>query len=417
MLSTDEAPRLLDAFLRILGREPWLKRYRTLRQQVRGNPLMAEFVARHHDLELAMGRWLEAEASGGPLSPHIRTPSDYALFSFVAAVSQVYGELEAAGRNRLVGTLRDGLNTDRGLRPFQNEIETAIHLIRAGFDVVFWDMEQGDGFDFLAVRDNIELEVECKSVSGDLGKRVHTRRMLDFSRHVRAALTETLDRLNGGRLVRVSVADRLPAQPALLEEMARDVRSALVGIPCRSAAHTIDVQHFELTGTPFESSAALTREAMAQFLETQLGRSDLYAFSDDRRGKAAVVVVVESEHRDGVIGELLRDLKKAAGQFSKSRAAIVVVQFLELEANAFRELARRESENPRNASALQVATHRFLDSPGRSHVHTVLYRSHGVLTQKDLTSIQERGLTYPVTNPRHPHATDKRYRLFPIEQD
>ena len=68
--------------------------------------------------------------------------------------------------------LVDGLQSDKGLLPLQHEMTTITHLLLNGFNVTCHDLENNGGFDFLASRDGVEVEVECKMVSGDIGKQL-----------------------------------------------------------------------------------------------------------------------------------------------------------------------------------------------------------------------------------------------------
>jgi hypothetical protein len=415
-LTTDEAPALFEKFVSLIGPDPWTKRYHMLRQQIQHNPLMAQYVRARHTLELGIGQRLEALAAGGPLPFRADTPVDNMVFSFLGPVVQIHAQLGEGGKKRLAGILRDGLNTDRGLRPFQNEIETATHLVHAGFDVTFWDLERGGGFDFLAERGDVALEVECKSVSGDLGRKVHTRRMLDLAARIRRTMVadDVLGRVSGGRVVRVSVPGRLPAHPSFLDDVAQKVTGAVLGddVPPQPA-YALDVRQFELAKSPFAQSEPVTEDAVRAFVDTLFGEANVHAFAAVRPTQAAIVVVVDSQQRDRVLGKLVRDLKEAAAdQFSGTRAGALVVQFLELDAEALLQVARRDSTDPSRASALQIATNVFFNTPARAHVHTVVYRSHGVLMETPLGGVQEQGPTYSFTNPHHPCAVDRRYQLF-----
>jgi hypothetical protein len=417
-LPMEEAPEFFDRFLRMIGPQPWQKRYRNLLEQVRANPLLGELVARRHGIELSIGRLLETHDAQGGLPADLDTPEDYAALSFITPVVWIYDSLSQAGKVRVDGVLRGGLNTHQGLRPFENEIETATHLMHADFDVTFWDLEGRPGFDFLAVRDGVELEVECKSISGDLGRQVPQRGLRELSDRVRRGLNGVPGGVTGGWLVRATLPARLPKDPAGLERVAANVKAALMGgAPPSPEVCETDVRAFDLAASPFPvpEPTDVTKEKVRGFVDEQLGLSNVSTFSLSAPGKGALVVVVTSRKPDRVIGELVRTLKDAAkGQFSRRRPAVLAVQFLELEAEDMLELARQDSHDPAKARALQRATSLFFESPGRAHMHTVVYRSHGTLTSTGL-DVQERGPTYTFTNPAHPYAEDPRCRPFPIE--
>jgi len=416
-LGTHGAPELFDRFLSIIGPEPWRKRYRNLLQQAQNNPLMRGFIGRRHVVELITGDLLKQGAAGRPIAIDLNSRDHYTTFSFVAGVVLIYDGLSDAGKKRLAGSLLGGLNTDQGMRPLQNELETATHLMNVDFDVVFNDLEGGvPGFDFLATRDGVELEVECKSVSGDLGRQVHERRMADLSAAIQRQL-QTSDAPEGGWLVRLKIPARLPSDPATLEAIAGSVIGTIAGGPSSEfAGCRAELIPFDLAASPFSGdSDAVTEDVVRHFTDEQLGSPNPSVFVAFAPRKRAIVVAVESDKRDRVVGQLIETLKDVAkGQFSGSRAAILVVHFLELDADAMLELARHDQTDPAKAPALQLATNLFFRSEARSHIHTVVYRSRGTLNSTALAGVQEQGPTYSFTNRSHAHGGDPRYMPFRV---
>lgn len=60
-------------------------------------------------------------------------------------------------------------------------LKVAAHLKSRGFSACFHDLESGGGFDFLAFSNTIHLEVECKFLSADIGRKLHRRRVYDLA--------------------------------------------------------------------------------------------------------------------------------------------------------------------------------------------------------------------------------------------
>lgn len=421
-LSVESIPYLLNRFLGIIGPDPWIKRYRSLRAEMQANPLLRPYFGERHGLELRLGQILEGERKEGDLAD----PGDYALLSFVAPVVLIYDRLTDRGKKRVEGHLRDGLNvTDRGLRPFKAEIETVTHLMAKGFDVSFQDMDHGGGFDFLATRNGTEIEVECKSVSGDLGRQIHHRRMIGLSWYVWPIIQPSLASLSGGRLIRVLLPARLHGRPEVFAEIAETTRSVLrAGASVATDVCSAESREFDLAGTPFASTdpTAVTQETVQGLLDRELGHGSHHVFFGFRPGRSVIALVVESQKPDSVVGGLMRDLKTAARtQFTGERPAVLVVQFLELSAANLLELASHDTTDPTKASALQLASNLFFENPARSHIHTLVYRAQSELRVSAARSAdrvdhsyQEQGPTYSFKNPNHPLRNDPRYSLFPV---
>ena len=283
-LDVGYAPGLLDRFLSIIGHDPWVKRHRSLQEQIRANPLMAPYIADAHGIEMQLGHLLQQNRR-----LEFSDPGDYGLFSFIAPFVSLHERLSSAGRRRVEGALRGGLNTHDGLRSLKSEVETATHLVRRGFDVTPNDIEQGGGFDFLAARGGIELEVECKTASGDLGRQVHRRRMMELSWRVSPVIQKALSSVRGGRLGRVVLPGKLlgrDVQERLATAIERTVDQA-ESLSTEDCA--IEWRPFDLAGTPFASGDgdAVTNDAVMAFLERELGHSNRHAFVRYRPGRSA----------------------------------------------------------------------------------------------------------------------------------
>jgi hypothetical protein len=266
-LNVNSIPDLVARFRGILGDPPWQKRASSLRARLRSNPLLQPVMRRYHMIELRMGEVLTDNAT----DIDVRKIDDYRLLSFIAPVVQIYEAINDTGKTRIAGALRDGLNTDRGLLPF---------------------LEGRAGFDFLATRDGAELEVECKSVSGDLGRKIHKRQMAELANRIDSGI------------------DRDELQATALKAI-----DDVIG-PARN-------RHFVVA---------------------------------TRSNHAAVIVSLESALEDRMLAELMRDLKQSArDQFTKTRPGALVVYFLDLEADDLEEVAALQTSTELQAPRVPIA--------------------------------------------------------------
>jgi hypothetical protein len=182
----------------------------------------------------------------------------------------------------------------------------------------------------------------------------------------------------------------------------------------------VELTRFDIAGTPFNGTGPPDQDDIQAFARQQLGADNTSVLALVRPRQKAIVVVAESRRPDRVLRGITRQLKDAAQtQFSRTRPAVLAVQFVDLSAGEMLELARADSSDPARASGLQLASSAFLDSPKRDHIHTVVYRALG--TPSRTTShrgdvveqaVAESAPSYVFRNPGHPLATDARYRAF-----
>jgi hypothetical protein len=412
-----EVAQLLESLIQITGIEPWNRRFEWLHRELAENPFMEEWLRERCSIEWTFNEVLCSQ----PLTPHspfrIENMAQYELVAFAAGVVRIYEHLSANGKHRLRGMLLDGIKEDKGLLSIQHEVSTAVHLMIRGFDVEFHDLEQGGGFDFVARKDNVEIEVECKMFSADLGRKIHRRRAAVLFRELASTLAQIYRSASIGLIVRIKIPDRLTPSPEQHREIDQALRFGILGGNAFAQTESIEVQvlDFPIENSSFNKNPEqISRREIQDFIRAHTGCSNsnlMIQFSPSQR---AIVLSLESRKSDEVLNGMHRQLREAAkGQFTKTRPAILAVQLHDLTAEQFADLAQSDSPWRGNATGLQLMTSDFLQSPSRAHIHSVAYRSHSVLTDAEGQKRAE-GLSYQIGNGYHPLYKDPKYSVFGI---
>ena len=345
----------------------------------------------------------------------IEVRDEQALFIQLAAMVVLsYERSTQTGQQRLKGMLRDALNKDFGLASLGYEMGVACHLMHKQFDVDFNDMEgQRPAFDFLATRDGLSVEVECKFITGDIGRKVHRSlcyRLVDSLRGT--ATRQYVGRLRTGLLVRLVVPGRLARNQEQQETLSTLIKETLLGRkPLKTDSAHISVSEFDSTfAAEWVTAGELDQDRMRRTLAEKLGLSNknMGVFV---QGQGVVVVVVDSDEQDNVLGAIQAELLNSAkGQLSGNRPGILSCHLADVRGDQLASLARRDRE----VTGLELMTAELLAR--RPHVHSVVYTAPpGVASQ--LSAMSDRllepsigvsGLAYRVLNPRHPMADDQR---------
>ena len=140
------------------------------RQHTQGDALLAAHYEETYALAFALADACAYRRNTG------RVPSGDAhkeLFSFAVPAMRIHQRLPEEAKPAFEGKLRDLVNGTFGARPLAYEIGMATHLMAKGCDVEFADYGGTAQFDLLARKDGSELEIECKTTSGDTGRKVH----------------------------------------------------------------------------------------------------------------------------------------------------------------------------------------------------------------------------------------------------
>ncbi|PFH10965.1 hypothetical protein BCF11_3401 [Collimonas sp. PA-H2] len=415
-----EVADLLQALMQITGTEPWKRRFDWIQRELNENPLMKDWLWERCAIEWTM-REILSDQSLKPNQPFkLQTQAQFELVAFAAGTVRCHKLLSESGRRRLRGVLLDGLKEDKGLLSIQHEITTAVHLMVRGFDVEFQDMEHGGGVDFVARKDEVEIEVECKMFSADLGRKIHRRRSATLYRALEDVLVETYNSATKGLIVAVTIPDRLTPAPERHREIEKAVRKALLQDEALTETEhcAVRIWDFSINDSPFNKAPEeISRQAVDQFVRTHTRRSNgnlMILFSPRRR---VVILSLVSEKQDKVLDGMRRQLRDAAkGQFSGTRPAMLAVQLHALTADQLINLAQLDSSSRAVATDLQIMTSDFLQRPSSTHIHTIVYRSHVVVDSGGSDGTTHGvGPSYLIKNRNHPLYGDPRYWLFSVE--
>jgi hypothetical protein len=344
--------------------------------------------------------------------PSMNGPGDdqyYQLYSFAFAVVRAHARLSSRGQTRLCGSLRDGLKSDYGLAPVALEMAVAVHLWAANFDVEFTDMEGRGQFDFLASGAGIELEIDCKAVSCDIGRSIHRNHMLDLLQRCQPAIQMCLARRRG-TILRITIPAALHAREDYMMGVATLANAAAQQEQTLSTdgIATVGVTRFQLEQGPFHHQRRPTQIELANFIDQSTGNSNPHAISIHRPGEAAVVITIDSNRPDKVVEGIYRSLKDSAErQFTRTRPAVLAVQLTDLINSQLIGLAAREH-------GLAAIAHRLFAGSDRQHLFGVAFLSPSrSLTETSLADqqaarIQNHGSAVLFRNHKHPLAADSR---------
>ncbi len=412
---TAEIPGLIERMLGITGPEPWVKRLEWLDRELAENPYMEGWLKDRFGLEFALQRWL-VSAEQGMVSDARPDADTYELLAFATGVASIHPRLSAKAQKRFRGQLLDGLKSDTGLLPLQLEVTTITHLVRGGYAVEVHDLEAGGGFDFLATKGGQEVEVECKMLSGDIGRQIHKRPYAKLCQRLTPVLERVFEAASTGLLVRITLPGRLTQAPQQHEAIVQAAATGLVGGGIVTDACTVRLYEFEIASSPFAAGLdARQRMQDVQSFVAKLagssGNSNLMMMVSP--GERAVVLLLDSCQPDEVLKGIRRQLRDACvDQMTGTRPGCVVVAFHDMADEQILSLARSDSSARSVATGLQIMTSDLLQSVSRAHVHSVAYKGRGRLESPEENSFMGQGHAYVVKNEWHPLADDPRCNLF-----
>jgi hypothetical protein len=336
------------------------KRVAAFEQQERKNPLLTRHFSSNHDLEFALARARRYRKATG------RFPkgNDFdPLYGLLIAAHRIHQQLPPAVKAPFEGRLRNAVDSVYGFRPFAYEIKIATHLMQKGWDVDFADYSGAAQFDFLARLGAIEIEVECKSTSGDTGRKIHRQevnRLADLLLPTIKQLAET----KGCHLLRITVPDRLGKTNEELKNIASTVATAAdqkTDAACEHAEVSYAFEDLSSWPEPHRDPAA------RNFFERKFGAANKHLLFLGRQGFSVVGVMIASLKPDNVVDAIGDEAKKAAEQCSGTRPALIALHLIDpISRDEFKAMLKTSNE-------LHAITHAVLKNASRQHVDSIAY--------------------------------------------
>ena len=320
------------------------------------------------------------------------------LYAFAVALWRLHAAVSEQARNRLIGSLRGQYGRKGGLRPLTYEMTIIQHLSRMGFGIECHDLEEKGGFDFLAVdADGTEIEVECKHLSADVGRKIHREDAYTLLDLLKPVLSKRVETVGDGKVLVIEVPDRLESSRPLMDEIV-GLASAAFGSQSGYAESAV-------------ASASLANEDDDR-PDTMWNSGHHFGTRFGRLG-----VILKSAKPDTVFETVEKRLKDEAGrQFSATCPSILFVHVSDLTAPQIVELQRFQAKG---VNALQLMTSQVLVSCEHLSAVSLTVLGEPTVETGPRGSIGDRGVMYSFSrlSEAHPaYAAVRRATLGPDAQ-
>jgi hypothetical protein len=329
-------------------------------RQEQANPLLASHFRENYALEFALAKARKYRRSTGRLP---KGDEYQHLYSFLIPAHRIHAARPCEVKLPFEGRLLDAVNGTKGARPFAYEIAIATHIMQKGWDVEFVDYAGAGRFDLLARRDAVEIEIECKTTSGDTGRRIHRQEVNRLADLLLPLAKQTADD-DGCHRILITVPDRLGKSN---DELSSIAATATTAVQQRASASS-DLAHVDYTfdGLGAWPEPDANPDALA-FFEKRFGVQNANLMFLGRPGLSAVAVMIRSAKADNVVEAISARAKEAADQCSGTRPALIALHLID-------EISRSDLQNMLNTSnGLHAVSHAVFRSEKRQHVDSVAF--------------------------------------------
>jgi len=217
------------------------------------------------------------------------------------------------------------VNSAYGARSFAYEISIATHLMQKNWDVEFMDYSGAARFDLLARQGITEVEIECKTTSGDTGRKIHRQEVNRLADLILPTTQRLADTAGCHRLL-VTIPNRLGKSTDELSRIASTLDAAAQ--QKTSASNELARVDYIFENVGFWPEPGRDRDALA-FFEQRFGIQNSHLLFHGRSGSSVVAVMITSSKADTVVDAISAEAKEAAKQCSGTRPALIALHLVD----------------------------------------------------------------------------------------
>ncbi|MFC7516691.1 hypothetical protein ACFQUU_16910 [Herbaspirillum sp. GCM10030257] len=398
-LYTHEVPYVFAEFKRLVGESYWVKRVKALKEHLRGQPSLRDFLREENRLAFLLADCSKVAFDNGGMLPLQATTRRelYPAFAFMAQTLSIINSADDKNAQAIIARIRGGMKNPPDLRAMDLELHTANHFVSRGYHVEWPEMTKSGTFDLL-VPDlgNGGLEVECKSISSDKGRSVHRRDAMDFFHLVGSDVKAACLSMDIGLAIVLTVPARLPSQQAEKRELAKRVTSALVGCRTQQFPDRVTVRISEFNPADLNVVHNQGKPTVEQNdVDKVTGTVNQESMIIGTPAGGIVALVVQSAEDDELLQSVFTTLSDSAKrQLTGQRAGIFFAGFADLTPEQMIALAQHDVDASNAVTALRQGVSRFLGNAGRDHVIGVSFLSQSHLTETEPDVVTSRGSAY-----------------------
>ncbi len=260
------------------------------------------------------------------------------------------------------------------------ELQAATHFARRGHRVAWHREKNGGSFDLL-IEDlgSSGLEVECKSISANKGRRIHRRDALEFWGELWRDVAGVAQNLRSGLAVVLTVPYRLPIDAEERVALAREVVARIVAESGATLGGGTEVRIEPFDPAMLEAAKNKGHEDWRKAIDAVTGTANREAVEYGTPAGGMLAFVMQSAVEDDMLDQVFTTLDdSAARQFTGKRGALFWVALQGIDADQLLSVHEQDSYPGEQPTALRLGVSNFLNrAPG--HIVGVVFSSRSGL--------------------------------------
>ncbi len=401
-------PDFKVSFLRFVGlidARSWRTRAVQIRQVISGNVYAEEYLTEDNELCLALNELTDIWDRFGlfPLTLKRKHHLFFAMAFIAQTVSLIDAVSEKEGRqlaNRITGAIK---NNPEDIRALQLELATATHFLLSGYNVSFPDATGSERFDLLVKgAGELDVEVECKFITRDKGKKVHRKDLHEFHQMVVPHVDAHLGTSSSNVIVEIVVADRFPTSLGDKRRLSEKVRDSLIN---GSTESSDDIAEVSIRNHPLDeiSVSKFDKEKNRDLVDKLTGTTNQNILISENKHGRKTILVVRSNQNDTVLDSIYETLSEASKkQLTGKRPALLVARLHSIGIDGLVRVASQQDEQTSMPNTLQFIATKLLKQKHHEHLVSVCFMSESEIGPRDAGKTPSHGAIYHFKNETSP---------------
>ncbi|MFC2053374.1 hypothetical protein ACFLV7_03625 [Chloroflexota bacterium] len=259
---------------------------------------------------------------------------------------------------------RSRILADDILEPTLFEIDTASHFWQLGYDIEWFENRSDSGErtpEFIAKRNDHEIEVECKSKQADSGRRIERAtfyRLVDL-------IFPIIEKKGLSGIIFLEVPARLPRQTEWFLEVQQAVEDRFES---GSGSVVLSGDEQFIFDLHIADGSVVHLRELASMVDPVSNTYSHFAFMGQRRNDLIsnpIVFRLDSKKRDAFLDNVMESLRNAQQQFTGNRSALISCLIPEIDS----------FEGLQSDSAIVRMTNHYFEEYSKDFINTVSYVS------------------------------------------
>lgn len=402
-IQTAVIPEVYKRFTDVVGDKHWKNRVAQLKQNIKANRFLDDYIRSENSIAFQLDHLRELTLKFETVpSWEVNNRAIYPAAAFAAQVLSIIDVSPKQFAQQLIRRIHGALKKPDEMRALRLELRAAAHFAKRGLKISWPEMTGIGKFDlFIEELGPKGLEIECKSISTDKGRKVHRQEVLEFYGLLWPHFEVKRKTLCTGLSVVLTVPERFPKEYNSRKELAKQVGKQIV---CGQSAvfsdgSSLKIDEFDTnrlgfipnTSNPKEIRAALdeitdTRNREALIIGTMAGGVLAFAVQSNQ----------DDTFMKAVFDTLSDSVKKK--QLSGVRGGMFLVELFGIDEEQIISIASQDKDPSLPSTALDLGASKFLSSPNRDGVIGVAFLSKGGLLPESDGFIDSRGGAYFFSN-------------------